>query len=105
MAARGLLLVCSVLALVASGTVEARQGVAGIRGRVVDQQKGVLPGVAVTVTHRESGVARETVSGSDGTFSIPALVPGPYRVHAELTGFNRFELDEIVLRVGATAQV
>src|SRR5262245_6315297 len=83
----------------------AAQGVAGIRGRVMDESKGVLPGVAVTVTHRESGVARETVSGVDGTFSVASLVPGPYTLRAVLAGFNRFQLEDIQLRVGGTVQV
>ena len=55
--------------------------------------------------HRESGVVRETVSGVDGTFSIPALVPGPYRLEAELAGFNKYQVEDIQLRVGGTAQI
>ncbi|MCC7243699.1 MAG: TonB-dependent receptor [Acidobacteria bacterium] len=94
-----------VLALLQVGAAEARQGVAAVRGRVMDQQEGVLPGVTVTVTHRESGVRRETVSGSDGSFSIPALVPGPYQLNAELPGFGPYQLEEMTLRVGATAQI
>jgi hypothetical protein len=84
---------------------EARQGVSALRGRVVDASKAVLPGATIVVTHRGSGVSRETVSGSDGTFSVPALVPGPYQIRAQLTGFTAFALDEVVLRVGATAQL
>lgn len=105
MAIRGFWIVACVAASLMAGVAEARQGVASIRGRVTDEQKGVLPGVTVTVTHRGSGVARETVSGSDGTFSVPALVPGPYQVGAELAGFNKFLLEEVVLRVGGTTQV
>jgi hypothetical protein len=102
---RRFLFVMGVVALALTGTAEARQGVAGMRGRVVDASKAVLPGATVRVIHRGSGVARETVSGSDGSFSIPGLVPGPYEVRAELSGFNPFVLQEIVLPVGATAQV
>jgi hypothetical protein len=105
MAGRGILLVWCVGALLVAGAAEARQGTAGIRGRVMDEQKGVLPGVTVTVTHRESGVARETISGSDGTFSVGSLLPGPYEVTAQLTGFNRFQLEQVVLRVGSTLQI
>lgn len=105
MATPRLLLVGSLVACLVAGSAEARQGVSGLRGRVVDQQKGVLPGVTLTVTHRESGVTRETVTGSDGSFSVPALVPGPYRVTAELAGFNRYQFEELQLRVGSTAQL
>jgi hypothetical protein len=84
---------------------EAQQGGSSIRGRITDQQQGVLPGVSIVVTHEESGTVRETVTGADGTFLIPGLVPGPYRLTAELQGFRRLTQQELVLRVGATLQV
>jgi outer membrane receptor protein involved in Fe transport len=93
------------LGWLAAPTAEAQQGVSAIRGRVIDEQKGVLPGATVTVTHQESGVSRETVSGPDGSFSIPALIPGPYRLTSELAGFGRFIREDLVLRVGATLQL
>ena len=55
MTVRGILIVlCVAAASLMPETAEARQGVAGIRGRVIDESKGVLPGVTVTVTHRET---------------------------------------------------
>ena len=72
---------------------------------MTDEQQGVLPGVAIVVTHAESGTIRETVTGADGTFLVPGLVPGPYRVTAELAGFSRLTQEDLVLRIGATLQV
>lgn len=82
----------------------AQQGSSSIRGRVTDQQQAVLPGAAITVTHAENGTIRETVSGADGTYLVPGLLPGPYRVVAVLDGFSR-PLQEIVLRIGTTMTV
>jgi hypothetical protein len=99
------------LALVALGSLvavtvaDAQQGGSAIRGRVVDQQQSILPGVSIVVTHAESGTIRETVSGTDGTFLVPGLVPGPYRIAAQLQGFSRLTQDNIQLRVGSTLQV
>ena len=76
-----------------------------MRGRVTDQQQAILPGVAITVTHVENGNIRETVSGEDGTFLVPGLLPGPYRVSAELAGFSRLIQEDLVLRIGTTLQV
>jgi hypothetical protein len=84
---------------------ESQQGTSAIRGRVVDQGDAVLPGVAITVTHAESGTTRETVSGSDGTYLVPALIPGPYRVTAVLQGFRRLTQEDLVLRIGTTLTV
>lgn len=90
---------------VLTATAEAQQGSSSIRGRVTDQQQAVLPGVAITVTHAENGTIRETASGADGTFLVPGLLPGPYRVAALLDGFSRVTRENLVLRVGTTVQV
>ena len=63
----------------------AQQGVSSIRGRVVDSQGGVLPGVTVLITHQESGNFRQVLSNVDGTYFVTGIVPGNYRVEAELT--------------------
>jgi hypothetical protein len=84
---------------------QAQQGGSAIRGRVADQQNAILPGVAIVVTHAESGTIRETVTGADGTFLVPGLVPGPYRITAQLQGFSRLTQENLVLRVGSTLQV
>jgi hypothetical protein len=36
---------------------------------------------------------------------IPDLVPGPYRITAQLEGFSRLTQPDVVLRIGATLQV
>ena len=85
-----LVLAALVLGWIAStSTIEAQQGGAAIRGRVTDEQNAVLPGVAIVLTHAENGTVRETVSGADGTYLVPGIVPGPYRVNASLQGFSR----------------
>jgi hypothetical protein len=88
-----------------TGLAFAQQGTADLRGRVVDAQGGVLPGVAIVVRHQESGLFRETVSSADGTFSMSAMTPGVYEVTAELTGFRKYTQRDVRLQVGATAQI
>ena len=84
---------------------QAQQGTADVRGKVVDQQGGVLPGVTVIVRHQESGLYREAVTGTDGLFLMSAMTPGVYEVSAELSGFKKYMRRDIVVAVGATAQV
>jgi hypothetical protein len=83
----------------------AQQGGSSIRGRVVDEQKAILPGVSIVVTHAENGTIRETTTGPDGTYLVPSLVPGPYKITAQLQGFSRLTQEDLVLRIGATLQV
>ena len=92
-------------ALLLPAAAGAQQGGSAIRGRVTDEQHAVLPGVAIVVTHEESGTVRETVTGPDGTYLVPGLVPGPYRITAQLAGFSRLTQPDVVLRIGATLQV
>jgi hypothetical protein len=95
----------AVLSSFNTAVAEAQQGSSGIRGRVTDQADAVLPGVSITITHAESGTVRETVSGADGTYLVPGLSPGPYKVTAELQGFSRLSQEDLVLRLGTTLQV
>ncbi len=98
-------LLVSLTLLLSATSAAAQQGGSSIRGRVTDEQQGVLPGVAIVVTHQESGTVRETVTSSDGTYLVPGLVPGPYRITAQLQGFRRVLQSDVVLRIGATLTV
>ncbi len=58
----------------------------------------MLPGVTVTVRNQDTGMFRETVSGSDGSFIASGLVPGTYQVVAELQGFKKFDRKDLRAR-------
>ena len=95
------------LALLAAstGAAHAQQGVSVVRGTVVDEQQGVLPGVTVVATHDESGRFQQTVTGASGAWFLPNLLPGPYTLSAELAGFNRFVREGVTLEVGVTTTI
>src|SRR5205809_1816366 len=79
----------------------AQQGTAEIVGRVTDTQGAVLPGVAIVVTNEETGVYREVVTGPDGSYSTAHIVPGRYRISAQLAGFRGLDRRGISVSVGA----
>jgi hypothetical protein len=83
----------------------AQQGTTELRGKVVDSQGGVLPGVTVTVRNQATGMFRETQSGSDGSFIASGLTPGTYEVVAELQGFKKFTRGNLQLSVGNTTSI
>src|SRR5262252_2783669 len=76
-----------------------------VQGHVTDESGSALPGVTVVVTHQGSGVFRQVVSNSDGSYFLTNIVPGPYRISAELTGFRKYERSDILLTVGNTATI
>ncbi len=91
--------------LVVSNLAFAQQGTADLRGRVIDQQGAVLPGVTIVVRHQESGLFRETITGADGTFLMSAMTPGMYEVSAELASFKKYSQRDVRLEVGRTTPV
>src|SRR3989454_2152974 len=75
------------------------QATAQISGTVKDQSGAVLPGVEVTATQTETGLARSTVTNENGVYVLPNLAIGPYRLGAALPGFRTFLQTGIVLQV------
>jgi len=76
-----------------------------ISGRVMDETGAVLPGVTVTITNVDTGIARTLVSSDEGIYRASALSPGDYRVEAELPGFRTAVRSGITLTVGREAVV
>jgi carboxypeptidase family protein len=91
--------------LVAAAPAVAQQGTAEIAGLVTDAQGAVLPGVALVVTNEQTGVFRELTTSAEGTYLASQLVPGRYKVVAQLAGFRTVERNALVLQVGTTLTI
>jgi hypothetical protein len=81
------------------------QATAEISGTVRDQTGAVLPGVEVTATQTSTGIARMTVTNETGSYVLPNLATGPYRLEASLPGFRTFVQTGIVLQVNTSPVV
>ena len=81
------------------------QASAELNGRVTDESGAVLPGVTVTATQTDTGATRTAVTDATGTYSMPNLAPGPYRLEVSLQGFRTYVQTGIVLQVGAAPTV
>jgi hypothetical protein len=64
---------------------------ARVQGSVLDQQKGTLPGVTVTLRNDATGVATMRVTNEEGHYTFDFVDPGTYTVVAELQGFRTVE--------------
>jgi hypothetical protein len=89
-----------ILALVGAWPAAAQNTSGAISGTITDTQGGVLPGVSITVTNSETGVARTSVTEGDGRYRFAGLQPGRYDLKAELQGFGTVEVKSIVLTIG-----
>ncbi len=78
---------------------------ATLYGSVTDQSGAAIPGVNVTVTNQETGVATQGVSDVAGNYSFPSLPPGTYSIAAEKQGFKGKVISGITLLVTQQARM
>ncbi len=77
-----------------------------IRGRTVDSDGQILPGVTVVVTGEILGSAqRTTVTSPSGGFQFVALPIGTYTVMASLVGFQTQAAEEVRVAIGKVTTV
>jgi hypothetical protein len=96
--------VLCVLVAILSVPLAAQVPTGTIAGTVTDQVGAVLPGAAVTVTNKATGAARDVVTGPEGTFSVPSLLPGAYDVLVVAPGFQPI-VTPVDVTTGATTTV
>lgn len=94
--------VCLCLSAVA---VLAQDSRGSIAGRVMDSSEALVPGVELRATNADTGVAASAKSNASGSYNIPFLIPGTYRVTAETAGFKRFVREGIQVRVSETVDL
>jgi hypothetical protein len=75
----------------------AQGGNGTLTGTVEDGSKALIPGVTITATNTNTGVVSTTVSNESGSFNLPGLLPGQYRLTAALPGFQTQTFSNIQL--------
>ena len=77
-------------ALFLSGSAFAQGTTGTLRGQVLDPAGAVVPNAEVTVTNQETGVSVKVTTTSAGTYALPTLIPGVYKITVEAKGFKSF---------------
>jgi outer membrane receptor protein involved in Fe transport len=78
----------------------AQSSTGSISGTVSDDSGGALPGVTVTATNSATSATRTTVSNAAGAYQLALLIPGTYRVEAQLEGFQPIRREKVVVNIG-----
>ena len=98
-----LLMVALLLASVGSVTAQTSKGF--VVGTVEDQNNASIPNATVKITNLKTGVVRDTIADSSGSFRLDAVDPGTYSLEAAGNGFKSGKLDRIEVNAAQTVNV
>src|SRR5262245_24317030 len=76
-----------------------------LQGTVRDTSGAVLPGVAITAIHVDTGTARSLVTNGEGFYSAPFVPIGQYKITATLAGFGTLTREGILVGLNDTRVV
>src|SRR2546425_2843126 len=88
-----------------AGVLVFGQAVSQISGTVKDDSGAVVPGVEITVTQTETGAKRTAMTDETGSYILPNLPVGPYRLEASKAGFRSYVQTGIELQVGSNTVI
>src|SRR5690349_3241831 len=93
-----------VLCLIHLETASAQSTNASVGGFVQDPSQAFIPGVTVTATNTQTNVVNTAVTNESGAYNIPSLLPGTYKLSAELPGFKTQVFTDVQLGQAANAR-
>src|SRR5262245_42572164 len=71
---------------------------------VKDNSNAVIPGVTVTLTNKATNVTQTTITSETVDFRFPIVPVGEYRITAELSGFEKGELNDLTVTLGQSTR-
>src|SRR6266853_702990 len=87
-----------------TGALFAQTAATGaLKGTVTDPSGSVVPGVTMKVTSNETGQTRTAITQSNGTYLVPLLPLGEYRLETSAKGFKTVTFQNIPIHVTETS--
>jgi hypothetical protein len=93
----------ALLSLLLANNVLGQSSNASVGGFVQDASRAFIPGVTITAMNTETGVVSTALTNESGTYNFPSLLPGKYKLSAELLGFRPHIYNEVQLGGNAAA--
>lgn len=94
---------CALLALTTLSYPQSSFG--SIVGTVQDPSGAPVPGARITIVNVETNQSFVFETDNTGSYFIPSLIPGHYRVEGEKQGFLKTAVENVVLQVNQTLRV
>jgi Carboxypeptidase regulatory-like domain/TonB dependent receptor/TonB-dependent Receptor Plug Domain len=93
------------LLLSVAGPLGAQSFRGTILGTVTDSQGAVVAGAKITAHNIATGLDRSTETSADGSYAIPELPIGSYKVTVSQSGFQTAVTNDVAVDVGAEKRV
>jgi len=101
-ATRALRLLFAVFTLLVLAVSALAQSTAGrILGTLNDQSGAAVAGATVVVTDAERGTSRTVTTDESGSYAVPDLPPGIYKIHVEAKGFKGVDRPNVQIEVAS----
>ena len=86
-----------VFPLIATSLLGQSKTTASVRGTINDPSDARIAQARVTLTNNATNARFETVTGADGAYQLPFVIPGIYRVEIVKDGFAAWRRDGLEL--------
>jgi hypothetical protein len=93
------------LALLSLANLPAQTTNGLITGEVTDSTGAFVPGVQVTAVNQGTGLTRNAVSNSSGSYILPQLSPGVYKLTIAKEGFASINRENVELQVNQSVTI
>jgi hypothetical protein len=80
-------------------TADAQTVTGTLTGTVTDSTGAVLPNIEVTARNNGTGFVRTTKTNDEGSYSMPFLQLGAYKVTVEVKGFKRIIKTDVIVEL------
>ena len=77
----------------------AQTTVGEMRGTVTDKSGAVIAGAAVSIHNVATNDTRRVTTDTEGSYVLPQLPVGRYTLTVEMSGFQRYTLQDVVIQV------
>src|ERR1700722_10145430 len=95
-------LLTAFFAAMPSAFSQAGYDTATLKGTIYDEQGATVASATITIQNVATALSKTQQATTEGTFQLPALPPGSYRITVEAPGFSKAVAENVLLTVGAT---
>jgi len=92
-------------ALLISSMWSQTAGTGTLVGTITDSTGAIIGGAKVTVVNTETSFVSDTLASAEGSYYVPYLAPGIYRLTIETAGFKKYVRDGIQIRIGEIPRI